>query len=51
MLFGNEGDDFMEGNHGADYMEGNEGEDDMWGGSSADASGVVGSGTPPDNLT
>jgi Ca2+-binding RTX toxin-like protein len=40
----------MEGNHGADYMEGNEDEDDMWGGSSADASGVVGSGTPPDNL-
>ncbi len=50
VMFGNAGDDFMEGNHGADFMEGNEDEDDMWGGSSADASGVVGSGTPPTNL-
>jgi Ca2+-binding RTX toxin-like protein len=50
LMYGNEGDDFMEGNHGADLMYGNEGEDDMWGGSSSDATGVVGSGTPPDNL-
>jgi len=50
VMRGNEGDDFMEGNHGADLMYGNKGEDDMWGGSSSDASGVVGSGTPPDNL-
>ena len=50
VMFGNQGHDFMEGNHGADFMFGNEGEDDMWGGSSSDATGVVGSGTPPDNL-
>lgn len=50
VMFGNQGDDFMEGNHGADFMFGNEDEDDMWGGSSSDATGVVGSGTPPDNL-
>ena len=47
VMYGNAGDDFMEGNHGADFMFGNENEDDMWGGSSSDATGVVGSGTPP----
>ncbi len=50
VMYGNAGHDFMEGNHGADFMYGNEDEDDMWGGSSSDATGVVGSGTPPDNL-
>jgi len=32
LLYGNDGDDYMEGNAGNDYMEGNDGQDDMIGG-------------------
>ena len=41
ILFGNEGDDYMEGNHGADWMFGGADEDDMVGGGSAISGAIV----------
>ncbi len=40
IVFGDEGDDYLEGNHGADWMFGDGGEDDMIGGGSAN-DGVI----------
>ena len=40
IVFGNEGDDYLEGNHGADWMFGGADEDDMIGGGSAN-DGIV----------
>ena len=41
IVFGNEGDDYMEGNHGADWMFGGDDEDDMVGGGSAIDGAIV----------
>ena len=41
IVFGNEGDDYMEGNHGADWMFGGDAEDDMVGGGSAIDGAIV----------
>ena len=41
ILFGNEGDDYMEGNHGADWMFGGDDEDDMVGGGSSVTGAIV----------